>query len=228
MANANGLIIFDCDGVLVDSEPIAARILAEYISTNGRATTTDECIKTFTGLSLKSVEHIVASEWGVLLPDNFVEELRALDRAAFEIELKPLPAVTDAINTIKNAGKNAGLKICVASSGSREKITHSLSVTGLIDLFDNNIFSADEVTNGKPAPDLFLYAAGKMAVDANNTLVIEDSPAGIVAAKNAGMGVFGFTGGGHAGTDDFKARLKSAQPDKCFSHMGQLAKLLDI
>ena len=224
MINDNGLIIFDCDGVLVDSEPIAARVLAEYISANGRATGVDECIKAFTGLSLKSVEHIVTNEWDTPLPDNFVKELRTLDRAAFAAELKPLPNVTKAINEIKNTG----IKICVASSGAPEKITHSLSLTGLIDLFDNNIFSASEVAHGKPAPDLFLHAANKMSADAGNTLVIEDSPAGIMAAKNAGMDVFGFSGGGHAKIGDFKARLESAKPDKCFSHMGQLTKLLGI
>ena len=227
MISTDGLIIFDCDGVLVDSEPIAARVLGEYISANGRITTTDECLDTFTGLSLKSVKNIIADEWGMALPDNFIDELRALDRAAFEKELKPLPDIANAINTVKAAG----IKICVASSGSLEKITHSLSITGLLDLFDGNIFSASMVTNGKPAPDLFIYAAGEMNVEANNTLVIEDSPAGITAAKNAAMGVLGFTGGGHAGhagTSKFKARIEQAQPDKCFSHMGELAKLLGL
>lgn len=224
MISAGGLIIFDCDGVLVDSEPIAARVLGEYISANGRITTTDECLDTFTGLSLNSVEKIVISKWGISLPDKFVDELRILDRAAFEKELRPLPDVSNAINTVKAAG----IKICVASSGSLEKITHSLSITGLLDLFDDNIFSASMVANGKPAPDLFLYAAGEMNVTANNTLVIEDSPAGITAAKNAAMGVLGFTGGGHAETAKFKIRIEQAQPDKCFSHMGELAKLLGL
>ncbi len=224
MIGAGGLIIFDCDGVLVDSEPIAARVLGEYISANGRITTTDECLDTFTGLSLKSVRNIIADEWGMTLPDNFIDELRVLDRAAFEKELKPLPDVSHVINTIKAAG----IKICVASSGSLEKINHSLSITGLMDLFDDNIFSASMVANGKPAPDLFIHAANKMAVAPNNTLVIEDSPAGITAAINASMGVLGFTGGGHAETAKFKARIEKAQPDKCFSHMGELAKLLGL
>ena len=224
MINSNELIIFDCDGVLVDSEPIAARVLASYISTHGRTTTTDECLETFTGLSLESVRKIVAGNWGLALPDNFVTELRALDRSAFEKELRPVAGVKDAINSIKNAG----IKICVASSGAKEKITHSLSITGLIDLFDGNIFSASEVANGKPAPDLFLHVLDKMAASPNNAVVIEDSPAGVMAAKNAAIPVMAFAGATHARDARFRARLEKTRPDKCFSHMSELTGLLGI
>ena len=224
MASIPELVIFDCDGVLVDSEPIAAKVLAQYISTHGRATTTDECLELFTGLSLSSVEKIIITKWQIQLPDNFVEQLRALDRAAFEKELKALPGAEHIIKLLKSHG----IKVCVASSGSIEKITHSLSITNLLELFDGNIFSATNVTNGKPAPDLFLLSAGKMGVAAQNTIVIEDSPAGITAGKNALMRVFAFSGGGHTKAPNFMARINNAGADKNFSSMDELPKLLGI
>jgi len=224
MTTTPELIIFDCDGVLVDSEPIAAKVLANYISNHGRATTMDECLELFTGLSLGSVEKIILEKWHMKLPVNFISELRALDRAAFEKDLKPLPGVGDTIKLLKNNG----IKVCVASSGSIEKITHSLSITNLLDLFDGNIFSAANVANGKPAPDLFLLSSNKMGVTANNTTVIEDSPAGIIAGKNASMQVFAFNGGGHAHAPAFMARINDARADKVFSSMNDLPSLLGL
>ncbi|MDH5189423.1 MAG: HAD family hydrolase [Rhodospirillaceae bacterium] len=222
MANLPELVIFDCDGVLVDSEPIAAKVLAQYISTHGRATTTDECLQLFTGLSLSSVAKIITSKWQIQLPDNFVEQLRALDRAAFANELKALPGVERTINLLKQRG----IKVCVASSGSIEKITHSLSITNLLELFDGNIFSATNVANGKPAPDIFLLSADKMGAGAENTIVIEDSPVGITAGKNALMRVYAFSGGGHTKAPNFMARINNAGADMIFSSMDELPKLL--
>lgn len=224
MSTTPKLVIFDCDGVLVDSEPIAARVLANYISANGRATTADECLELFTGLSLERVLQIINDEWRLKLPANFISELRALDRVAFEKDLKPLP---NAENTIKLLQEH-GIKVCVASSGSIEKITHSLSITNLLDLFDGNIFSASFVTNGKPAPDLFLFSANKMGVSPSDTVVVEDSPAGIIAGRNASMRVFGFTGGSHAHVPAYLARINDAKADTVFSAMHDLPALLGI
>ncbi len=217
-------LLKNCNRLLVEEEPIAVRVLADYISVNGRPTSANECLETFTGLSLQSVSEIIIKDWAVQLPANFRDELLALDQAAFEKDLHAVPTIADAINHIKAAG----IKVCVASSGTPEKISNSLAITGLAHLFDDNIFSASNVANGKPAPDLFLSASKTMAVQPANTLVIEDSAAGITAAINAAMAVFGFTGGTHASSGDYEARPKKAGADNYFSTMTQLPKLLGI
>lgn len=189
------LIIFDCDGVLVDSEMIASRELAAYLSDLGRPTTGEECRETFTGLSIKAVGEKVRDDWGVDLPGDFVAGLRARDRVAFERDLKAIPG----IETVLDQLDRAGVRYCVASSGTPEKIRHSLTITNLIERFDDHLFSASQVEHGKPAPDLFLLAATTMGADPADCIVVEDSPAGVRGAKAAGMRVLGFTGGGHCG-----------------------------
>lgn len=213
------LIIFDCDGVLVDSELIASRELAAYLTHLGRPTTDAECRETFTGLSIQAVGEKVRRDWKFDLPDDFVAALRQRDRAAFDRDLTAIPGVEAVLDHLDARG----LRYCVASSGTPEKIRHSLELTGLIRRFGAHLFSASQVTHGKPAPDLFLFAARTMGSAPQDCLVIEDSPAGVAGAKAAGMRVLGFTGGGHCGPG-YAAKLADA--DAVFSDLGKLRDLL--
>jgi len=215
------LVIFDCDGVLVDSELIASRELAAYLTDLGRPTTGAECRAAFTGLSIRSVSEKVRAMWGLDLPRDFVAQLRARDEAAFARDLEVIPGVA----LVLDALERAGVRYCVASSGMPEKIRHSLSITNLIGRFDGNLFSAAEVAHGKPAPDLFLHAADAMGAHAADCVVIEDSPAGVEAARRAGMRVLGFTGGSHCGAD-YAAKLKDA--DAQAANMAELPVLLGL
>ncbi|MCR4376757.1 MAG: HAD family hydrolase [Rhodospirillales bacterium] len=213
------LIIFDCDGVLVDSEMIASQELAAYLSDLGRPTSGAECREAFTGISIQAVGDKVRHDWGLELPQDFVAALRERDRMAFERDLAAIPGIFAALDDLDQRG----LRYCVASSGTPEKIRHSLELTGLIERFDGHLFSASQVARGKPAPDLFLFAAASMNTAPNDCIVIEDSPAGVAGAKAAGMRVLGFTGGGHCGPD-YAAKLSAA--DAVFDDMAALVSLL--
>ena len=196
------LIIFDCDGVLVDSEPIANRILVQALAGAGYPITLDEAVTRFVGRSMAAVVEMVELDLGRALPGGFVAALQARTFAAFERDLTAMPGVAEAL---------AGLDVavCVASSGSPDKIAHSLSLTGLARFFAGHLFSAAMFARGKPAPDLFLYAAEEMRVEPGSCLVVEDSVPGVAAARAAGMAVLGFVGGGHADTA-LGARLQAA------------------
>ena len=185
------LVIFDCDGVLVDSEGIANKILAESLTQEGYTCSFQEAVTKFVGRDLNSIQREVEHELGRSLNPSFQTKLQRKTTHLFEKDLKPIEGIKTALDAIPT------LK-CVASSGSHEKIHLSLALTGLSDFFlPETIFSASEVHNGKPAPDLFLYAASKMGVNPLRSIVIEDSVPGVAAAHAAGMPVFGFAGGQH-------------------------------
>ncbi len=215
------LIIFDCDGVLVDSEPLANQILAEYLSELGLPHTGAECQARYVGRSIPSVMAEIENDSGVKLPADFHAELWRRDQIAFAGRLHAIAGVADEIRKLVDAAR----PICVASSSAPERIRNSLSVTGLIDFFDGKLFSAAQVVHGKPAPDLFLLAASRMGVAPERCVVIEDSVAGITAARAAGMRALGFTGGGHCGPDD-GARLRQAGAHAVFDAMAMLGELL--
>jgi HAD superfamily hydrolase (TIGR01509 family) len=179
------LVIFDCDGVLVDSDRISLRIQAERISALGLETTYEDCIRDFLGLGMETTLGIVSERLGRPLPDGWVAELDAAVHERFLRELTPVPGVIEALEAIE-------LPTCVASSGSHDKMRLTLGITGLYDRFAGRIFSADEVQQGKPAPDLFLHAAARMSTPPERCVVVEDSPFGVAAAKAAGMSVLGF------------------------------------
>ncbi|MFL5193945.1 MAG: HAD family hydrolase [Microvirga sp.] len=185
------LLIFDCDGVLVDSEPLSCRIDAETLTECGVPYTAEEVARDFTGVSIKDQIARIEMERGIRLPDDFTERLNRTLLQRFETDLKPIDGVRDAILSLP-------FPRCVASSSIPERIALSLRVTGLADLFDN-IFSSTQVARGKPAPDLFLHAASRMNTLPEKCLVIEDSIAGVQAARAAGMRVIGFVGGSHCG-----------------------------
>ena len=192
MANTGSLrpelIVFDCDGVLVDSEPIANRVMAEAITGLGWPLSTADCIARFKGHHFDTVIAAVEDRLGRPVPEAWRRDLRAATGAAFERELKPVPGVIAALDAVA-AG---GLATCVASQGPLEKMAISLGVTGLRARFEGRIFSAYQVARGKPHPDLFLFAAEAMGVAPGTCVVIEDSPLGVTGAKAAGMAVLGF------------------------------------
>jgi HAD superfamily hydrolase (TIGR01509 family) len=188
MSRALELVIFDCDGVLVDSERIAVRTDVLVLAKLGWVLTEAECIERFVGLSDKSIKAAIEAHLGRCLPDDWDQEFQSLYRDAFAAELTPVPGVVEALDQIT-------LPSCVASSSSHEKLRFTLGLTGLYERFAGRIFSAYEVARGKPAPDLFLYAASRMGVDPGACAVVEDSRYGVVAARAAGMRAFGFAGG---------------------------------
>lgn len=207
------LLIFDCDGVLVDSEALACRIDAEILTGLGLPYTAEDVIARFVGVSLKDMVARIEAEHGCRLPEDFEERLNAPLFARFEEELQPIPGIRDAILSLP-------YRRCVASSSVHERIALSLRVTGLADLFAN-VFSATEVAHGKPAPDLFQHAASRMDAAPSECLVIEDSPSGVRAACAAGMRVIGFTGGGHCGPEHAE-KLRAAGAPVILEQMADL------
>jgi HAD superfamily hydrolase (TIGR01509 family) len=212
------LVIFDCDGVLVDSEPISISVLVKAMADLGVTITEDEAYERFLGKSLATLISILETEFNVHANEEFLESIRTNLYARFRTELKAMPGIGDAIDAL-------GLPCCVASSSQVERIKLSLSVTGLLPKLPN-IFSASMVKRGKPAPDLFLYAADQMHVEPRDCIVIEDSPAGIAAAKAAGMTVFAFTGGSHANFAGYREELDRLSPEVVFDAMPELIHLV--
>ena len=198
------LMIFDCDGVLVDSEPLSCRIDAEVLTECGVPYTAEDVARDFTGVSIKDQITRIEMERGIRLPDDFTERLNRTLFQRFETDLKPIDGVRDAILSLP-------FPRCVASSSIPERIALSLRITGLADLFDN-IFSSTQVARGKPAPDLFLHAASRMNAHPEECLVIEDSIAGVQAARAAGMRVIGFVGGSHCGPEHGEKLRRAGAP----------------
>lgn len=183
-----GLVIFDCDGVLVDSEGLSNRILRDALADQGLVLELDQVMDRYVGRSMASVIELAETEAGHAFPDTWLGNLRDLTHAAFERELRPVANVRQAVETIQNAN----ILTCVASSGPHEKMDVSLGVTDLRELFEGRVFSAYEVARGKPAPDIFLHAANAMGISPHECVVIEDSPPGAEAAKAAGMRCLGY------------------------------------
>jgi HAD superfamily hydrolase (TIGR01509 family) len=210
-----GLVIFDCDGVLVDSEPLALRLLLSNLSRIGVRIDPAEAQQQFLGRSLTTICDIVRSDYGVTITDDTLARMRAELYDLFRRELKPVEGVAAMLDRL-------ALRCCVASSSQLDRIRLALRVTGLIDRFEPHIFSASMVARGKPAPDLFLHAAARVGVAPEAALVIEDSPAGVKAAWRAGMHVFGFTGGGHASDPEYGEGLREAGAHLIFNDMRSL------
>ena len=211
------LIIFDCDGVLVDSEMISNRLLAEHLTRYGFEINAQQCRQRFIGYSMAKVIAEVKAE-GINLPDEFETLLKQNDQKTFAAELKPIPGVAKTLAQLAH-------KKCVASSGSPDKIRTNLTLTGLIEFFEPHLFSAHMVKNSKPAPDLFLHAASCFDIDPKNCLVIEDTPIGVGAALAAGMAVLGFAGGSHCDAAH-TAQLTSSGSRLVFDHMQELPEIV--
>ena len=184
------LIIFDCDGVLVDSEAISARVLVEELAKIGVACSVQEVFDRFVGRSLTDVLTSLQLPSGTAEPDAFGATYLAAVLDAFAHELEAMHGVREVIAQL-------GVACCVATSSSPQRVAGSLSKCGLDGFFGDNVFTASQVENGKPAPDLFLFAAENMGVAPESCLVIEDSLPGVQAAQAAAMRVWRFTGGAH-------------------------------
>ena len=205
------LIIFDCDGVLVDSEVLSCRCLSKALARYGIDLGVEQALDLFLGRSKSAVlDHYEAL--GRPMPEQFSAELAADVRAAFLSALCPIEGVNSVLE---------GLRIprCVASSSDFDRVVFSLSITGLARYFDGRLYTSQMVERGKPAPDLFLYAAERMRADPRRTLVIEDSVSGVSAGKTAGMTVWGFIGGSHYRSRDGRTLLRNAGADRVFGRM---------
>jgi HAD superfamily hydrolase (TIGR01509 family) len=209
------LIIFDCDGVLVDSEWIANRESARLKTELGLPTTTEENIRKFTGLGPRSAE---VQEVRRRLPPHYPAMAKERRDRAFRAELKEISGMSKVLGELK-------IPFCVASSGDLDKIHLTLGLTGLLPLFEDRIFSGQMVEQTKPFPDLFLLAARKMGVAASNCLVIEDSVPGIHAAVAAKMLAVGFLGGSHV-YPELGERLMAAGAARVFADMAELPTLI--
>ncbi len=212
------LIIFDCDGVLVDSEVISCRAHAETLTRHGYPITADQVLERFLGRSMRQATLEVEAELGHRLPDDFSSQTYAEIFRLFAESLEATPHIGDALARIAQP-------VCVASSGPPEKISASLNRTGLYDRFAPHIFSAVQVQHGKPAPDLFLLAAERMQTAPERCIVIEDSVAGIAGAIAAGMPVLGFHGGSHC-REGYGDKLRAAGATATFDDMRQLPELI--
>ena len=184
------LVIFDCDGVLVDSERLSVRLDAELLHQLGWDLTDEEIVERWVGRTEAAMKAEIADHLGRDIDDEWSAFSERYIRA-FAEELEPVDGAAEAVDAIRAAG----FATCVASSGGLAKIRRNLSKTGLLDRFEGRLFSADDVEHGKPAPDLFLHAAEVMGAEPAKTAVIEDSAHGVAAGLNAGMTVFAYTGG---------------------------------
>ncbi len=208
------LIIFDCDGVLVDSEPIANRVFTDALRELGLDWSYGEVCSRFIGLSMSRCVQLIEETLDHPVPDVFLDELQSRTFEAFRREgLEAVPGVAEVIEALK-------IPICVASSGEIEKMRATLGMTGLLSRFEGRMFSAEQVAHGKPAPDLFLFAARSCGVEPERCAVIEDSVPGVQAGVAAQMTVFGY-----AGRAD--REILAAHGAVVFDSMAELAELID-
>ncbi len=213
-ASAVKLVIFDCDGVLIDSERLAVKVDVAVLRELGWPLSEAEVIARFVGRSDRDTRAEIEAHLGHALPDSWQDEVEQRYRQVFATELTTVDGVVDALDRID-------LPTCVASSGTHDHLRYTLGLTGLYDRFAGRIFSAEEVANGKPAPDLFLHAAGRMATSPARCVVIEDSRPGVAAARAAGMRVLAYAGG-------LSSAEKLDGPDTTvFDDMRDLPALLD-
>jgi HAD superfamily hydrolase (TIGR01509 family) len=181
------LVIFDCDGVLVDSEPVANRVFTAALAEIGLSMSYDEVCSTFIGLSMGRCVEIVEQRLGKPVPHDFEARLQHRTFEAFRAGLKSVPGVAEALDRID-------APVCVASSGEQEKMQLTLGLTGLLPRFEGRLFSATQVERGKPHPDLFLHAANSLGARPAHSAVVEDSLPGVQAARAAGMTAFAYAG----------------------------------
>jgi HAD superfamily hydrolase (TIGR01509 family) len=212
------LVIFDCDGVLVDSEVISCRAHSEMLTRHGYPITADQVLDRFLGVSDREARLIIEAELGRSLPADFEAQMKQAALQRYADELRNVPYIGDALAAID-------LPKCVASSSTPEKIRHGLTCAGLYDQLAPHIFSASQVRRGKPAPDLFLFAAENMRAAPERCIVIEDSTPGVTGARAARMTVLGFHGGSHCRPGHAET-LRAAGAAKTFDDMRQLPALI--
>ena len=211
--SAPQLVIFDCDGVLVDSEPVANRTLAQMLRELGLDLTQEQIFEKFVGYSLPHVVRVIESMLGHAPPATFLNDLQTRTFAAFRTELRAMPGIEEALDRLS-------VPFCVASSGDHEKMRTTLGITGLWPRFAGRIFSVTQVARGKPAPDVYLFAANQLGAEPARCLVVEDTPPGVQAGVAAGMTVFGYC----AHTPESK--LRAAGAHLTFDDLQRLPDLL--
>jgi len=211
-------IIFDCDGVLVDSEPLAARAYERVYEKHGMPGVHGGIIAQCVGMKQSDIIVRIKELTGHQFPAAADGDIWAETKVLFTEELRPTPGIAAFLQTLEGDR-------CVASSSSVERINHSLAVTGLAHFFGEAIYSSSMVKNGKPAPDIFLFAAEQMKSAPERCVVIEDSVPGVVGARAAGMTVLGFFGGSHC-TSEHEAMLRTAGAGRTFADMRELPGLI--
>lgn len=213
------LVIFDCDGVLLDSEIIACRADAEAYTRLGYPITTREFSARFAGMPDEAIDSALASEIEGALPANFRSDIKKTVIQKYKTELQAINGAAALLSSLKTAK-------CIASSANPAKLALGLIETEMFELVYPNIFSTQLVEAGKPNPDIFLYAARKMGTMPSRCIVIEDSVAGVTAAKSAGMTCVGFTGGSHC-DDGHSGRLYDAGADTVIDNLGAVKSLVE-
>lgn len=210
------LVIFDCDGVLVDTEPVSNAVLQRRLDAIGMPMSLDQVIRTFIGRSKGDCLAMIAERFGAALPASFESEWdREFDEALRE--------ETRAIEGVAELLQGLPLPYCVASNGEPDRMRVALEAAGLLALVDGRLFTASEVARPKPAPDLFLHAARTMGADPSTAVVVEDTPTGVRAAVAAKMRVFAYAGAGHAQPD-----VLEREGAVVFREMGELRALLGL
>jgi HAD superfamily hydrolase (TIGR01509 family) len=207
------LVIFDCDGVLVDSEPIANRVFAQALAELGLHLTDAQMFDYFLGRSMDDCMNVVAQLLGRAPPENFLSDLQRRTFGVFASELHATPCIEYALDRI-------AVPCCVASSGDHDKMRTTLGITGLLPRFEGRLFSVTQVAHAKPAPDVYLYAARQFDANPQNCIVVEDTPAGVRAGAAAQMTVFGFCAHTPAAT------LSDAGAHRTFEDMRMLPQMI--
>ncbi|HEY2417909.1 MAG TPA: HAD family hydrolase [Steroidobacteraceae bacterium] len=210
------LVIFDCDGVLVDSEPITNSVFAQMLGELGISLTLPDMYERFVGQSTARCCELIAAMLGRPVPHGFIADYRARSDAALASQLKSVPGIEATLDALDRMG----MRYCVASNGTHEKMRTTLGITGLLARFEGRLFAITDVARGKPAPDLFLLAAASHGVPAASCVVIEDTPTGVIAGVAAGMPVYGYC----ALTSEH--RLVQVGARVCFTDMRALPELL--
>ena len=213
-AGLTAMVIFDCDGVLVDSERISHQVVVDLLADHGVTLSFDEAVDRFIGKSLPEGQVQLTALLGGTLPEGFLTEMGRRSRAAFQAGLTSVPGIEAVLDSL------GARPYCVASNGNHAKVNFTLGHTGLAPRFAGRIFTADDVARPKPAPDLFLLAARTLGFDPARTTVVEDTPTGITAAKAAGMRAIGFAAMTPAD------RLRAAGADAIAPDMATVARLL--
>lgn len=209
-----GLVIFDCDGVIADSEILSASVLIAQLAGLGLEVSAEDVRRNFLGRSFPTVAGLIRDRFGTPLPGDFEAEYRRILLDRFATELRPTPGFGPMLDAL-------ALPCCVATSSSPQRVTRTLDLLGLTERFGAHVFTASQVARGKPAPDLFLFAADRMGVAPARALVVEDSPPGLVAAIAAGMHVLHYRGGAHlAGVPPVGGEVRS------FDNWADFAQLL--
>lgn len=215
------LVVFDCDGVLVDSEALVVHVEAEMLTAAGFPITAEQILQRFTGLSCETMLSAIGEEVGRPVPKTLVEGILRESMALFPARLEAVPGIPDVLAQLEK-------RRCVASSSDLERIDLSLRVCDLARHFPpESLFSAEMVQHGKPAPDLFLLAADRMDVAPADCLVVEDSPHGVQAARAAGMAVVGLLAGGHV-QPGLDRRLEEAGATRVFQTAAELGRHLAV